>query len=1103
MDRSKLHKYKRGSILRIHLTNFMIYENITFTPGPFLNLILGPNGSGKSAFVCSIIMGCGGDPAVTGRSSSLIDYIRYGSQTASIVIEFYSGDVNEENIIIERQLRSVQKNGKTECQSSWKLNGRTAQRKDVLDFITSLHVEINNLCQVLPQERVVEFSKLSPKELLVSTEKSIGDSNLYSNHMRLITLSNEAADLAVKIKNCHGFIMKFNNHKTTIEPDMKLLKQRKKFEREIGWLEKKKIYLQFQAKHEQYEEIRKTFYQKKKEFETATNRLKPVKKRIENCIALSGKLHSRKSKSAAFMKLSSDKVSKCTKIISDIDRAIAKEIDDYNEIENNKKKNKEKLAKLEINKRNFESELQMADDDTQESHFEEKLKEIDEEIRKIEWELQQVETKTDGQKHRLGQLQHEKERCERQKRQLGDLFNLRLQKIVHHEKDNSTQKACQWLENNADAFSGAVYPPVITHINVSRPEYVKYVEMAIGGIDLSTFLFENREDLQLFCEKLEADCQVRVNVAMLPRDMTIEDCARDFSLDRYRQFGIFASVRDLFTAPDPVMIYLCKSYHLHRIPVGNHETENQIQELMDHSDFRRIFTSQSMYIIVVSRYDNAKTTKINALRQERFLNVIINQEEMDQVNSKLSEFAKEMHFLENQIEEDKLKIEKITETRRMKRDVRSTFENRKTAIELMKRRLESVVAQIEDTKQRLSEMDDSKGQVTAKLDSFHKQQMKTMAELSDIVKACVEHTKAEAVFTAKINFIKKVRATYTSQKAELEEETKYLQSQLLELSAEVKKVRDAVKKANEEVTAACGADVTDPVKGPDILEKFATLPNDEEEIENVESVLRLRCQGIANIDESILEEYQKYQRDIAIKNEELAKLEADAANVEKEIQTIRPRWVNALKELIGKIDNNFGEFMQTMQYSGEVYLYEGEKEYAFEDYGIRIKVKFRDAELMKDLDAFHQSGGERSVSTMVYMLSLQELANVPFRVVDEINQGMDDRNERLVFDLISTVSQRNSSQYFLLSPKLLPRLKFSGEMTVNIIINSPYVFTDLSRKTIQRLAKRPPLNASTVSADVSDGSEVDEGMDEGEGEEEESEGEAEESETEEEEEEEE
>ena len=61
-------------------------------------------------------------------------------------------------------------------------------------------------------------------------------------------------------------------------------------------------------------------------------------------------------------------------------------------------------------------------------------------------------------------------------------------------------------------------------------------------------------------------------------------------------------------------------------------------------------------------------------------------------------------------------------------------------------------------------------------------------------------------------------------------------------------------------------------------------------------------------------------------------------------------------------------------------------QYAYDEYGIGVKVKFRDSEPMKDLDACHQSGGERSVSTMIYMLALQELAQVPFRVVDEINQ---------------------------------------------------------------------------------------------------------------------
>lgn len=98
---------------------------------------------------------------------------------------------------------------------------------------------------------------------------------------------------------------------------------------------------------------------------------------------------------------------------------------------------------------------------------------------------------------------------------------------------------------------------------------------------------------------------------------------------------------------------------------------------------------------------------------------------------------------------------------------------------------------------------------------------------------------------------------------------------------------------------------------------------------------------------------------------------------------------------------------------------------------------------MKDLDAYHQSGGERSVATMVYMLSLQELAKVPFRVVDEINQGMDERNERGVFDLIAEVSRQNSSQYFLFSPKLLDNLNYTNEMKIHVIFNAPSVKTNL------------------------------------------------------------
>jgi chromosome segregation ATPase len=67
----------------------------------------------------------------------------------------------------------------------------------------------------------------------------------------------------------------------------------------------------------------------------------------------------------------------------------------------------------------------------------------------------------------------------------------------------------------------------------------------------------------------------------------------------------------------------------------------------------------------------------------------------------------------------------------------------------------------------------------------------------------------------------------------------------------------------------------------------------------------------------------------------------------------------------------------------------------FDKWAIEIKVKFRDTEDLQALNGQRQSGGERSVLTIFYLMALQDLATAPFRVVDEINQGMDPRNGRL------------------------------------------------------------------------------------------------------------
>ena len=83
----------------------------------------------------------------------------------------------------------------------------------------------------------------------------------------------------------------------------------------------------------------------------------------------------------------------------------------------------------------------------------------------------------------------------------------------------------------------------------------------------------------------------------------------------------------------------------------------------------------------------------------------------------------------------------------------------------------------------------------------------------------------------------------------------------------------------------------------------------------------------------------------------------------------------------------------------------------------------------------------------MYLMALQEMTRSPFRVVDEINQGMDERNERLVFDRIvqSCCGDKTKPQYFLISPKLLQGLR-SMEVWLCIVYRYHYNTFDSYKK---------------------------------------------------------
>jgi structural maintenance of chromosomes protein 5 len=86
-------------------------------------------------------------------------------------------------------------------------------------------------------------------------------------------------------------------------------------------------------------------------------------------------------------------------------------------------------------------------------------------------------------------------------------------------------------------------------------------------------------------------------------------------------------------------------------------------------------------------------------------------------------------------------------------------------------------------------------------------------------------------------------------------------------------------------------------------------------------------------------------------------------------------------------------------------------------------------------------------------MALQSLARSPFRVVDEINQGMDPRNERMVHErMVDIACKEHTSQYFLVTPKLLPGLKYHPRMAVHCIASGEHMPSDPTKVDLRSQA---------------------------------------------------
>jgi chromosome segregation ATPase len=309
-------------------------------------------------------------------------------------------------------------------------------------------------------------------------------------------------------------------------------------------------------------------------------------------------------------------------------------------------------------------------------------------------------------------------------------------------------------------------------------------------------------------------------------------------------------------------------------------------------------------------------------------------------------------------------------------------------------------------------------------------------------KAALAHKEAvadiraayQAVLEAQIRLIE-AKSDYESLQAEHSE----MKEQLGKLEAEVSAM-NRTKDAARAVAVKC-KDRVALLTDQGVWNEGISEEMEGKSSESVKADIRTqetRLGVIEALNPHALVEYERRAEQIDKLKRERAAREDEAGTLTAEIKEIRDKFEPGLDDIVGRISQAFSHNFERINCAGEVDVYKDEEDFA--RWAIEIKVRFREGETLQILDQHRQSGGERAVSTIFYLMSLQAMAQAPFRVVDEINQGMDPRNERKVHErMVDIACREHTSQYFLITPKLLTDLAYDKRMTVHVIASGEHV----------------------------------------------------------------
>nr|XP_054756327.1 structural maintenance of chromosomes protein 5-like [Lytechinus pictus] len=1016
--------YMEGSIIRIKMKNFVTYDCCEVYPGPHLNMIMGPNGTGKSTIVCAMCLGLNGNTNLLGRAKDLGEFVKRGTNRAEIEIELYNS--KGRNHVIRRE---IHKNGN---RSVFTKNNLPIKNKEVTQFVRERNIQITNLCQFLPQEKVVEFSQMNNIELLERTEESIGSQDLYDNHQTLKDCRTTEKDLEQQLKDKSDHLEKLKQQNERVEKDVQRFQERQKTLETIETLEKKKVWMQYDDKRLLFLKVKEEKKKAEEGLAQRKRRADPLEKELQAAVKACKQLDQQKRNL-------SQEISEQEKLIKKERHELGEQTGSIAEIHEelrDKRTQEQKRLKLihdwKEQAAGYRRELEQLEPD---ENIKPQLDENLAEINRVSEEKTAIEKQCSTIRDERTALKREIKGYQDRLKKLNDMRDQRLRTLQGKSPD--TYNAVLWLRSNPDKFKKTIHEPIALVLNIANKDHAKFIERAIPFQDMLAFVCEDAEDQERFINEIRERQNLRVSVVKSPAEPS-ENYVSPRPIQQVG-FGFFAYLKDLVTAPNAVMAYLCKLHKLHNIPLGDENTERNVSKVIEHAQLTKFYTPGYQYNIKQSRYGNKNKSSLSSqvqparllgqsmvdMREKRELEMLIQEKEklVQEVERRFADLENRHKSLDAELEEIKEARKQLKKRQNQRRTI---TQNIKAVIDKIKRK-ESMAIDLEAEKRKVEQ----------KIQEVNREKLTILSKIHGYNKVCLDKSMQRVSLSFQQVAAEKFRKQCEDDISDTKNEINILETQVQDLTVENDQVKSDAKRLLKLAREKTGSE-----KPSDHLKKlFEQYPNDIDMVD--EMIFREKAQADCQYatDEGVVREYERKKKEIRIVEAEVVKKKEEVDRHKDRIDDLKESWLHELRDLVHDINAKFSDFFKTMGCAGEVSLFCPTEE-DYDKYEIRIKVKFRRNEQLQLLTSTYQSGGERSVATVLYLMALQDLNKCPFRVVDEINQGMDPNNERKVFEfVVETACRENTSQYFLITPKLLPDLKYGPRMKVLCVYNSHWMLS--------------------------------------------------------------